>query len=410
MTVRTEQPDLSTFTLPEEISHLAGRINDTDTHGAMPVKRWADVYGKECEPLAEAVVTASRAGVAIVENPELETDEAEINAHTVWNLKMEQAPGAFDLDRRIEVMDFTGVRRQILYPDIAAITTFGLYNKADDPKVFRSITGDRRGYALRLMDIYNDWCGQVSRTYDRLRPAALLVADTPEEMIGKAENLLKSGVRAIMVAVDELPGGVSPASNRLDPLWAMLAEAKCPVLSHISVAEKFLRTLEWRNAPAFEGWMAGAEFSLDPWTMTSIHLPVQNYVSTMILGGVFDRHPELIFGAAEFTGHWVGPLAENMDRFYGSTPFPTEQGFTKLSLRPSEYVSRNVRVTCFHFEDVGTYIDRYGFEDVFCYASDYPHHEGGRDPITSFLNSLSGKGTATLQKFFVDNGRALLPD
>lgn len=410
MTDQAEIPDLCAFTLPAEIGHLAGRINDTDTHGAMPVKRWPDVYGDEAAALAEAVVLASQAGVAIVENPELERDEAEINAHTVWNLKMEQAPGAFDLDRRIEVMDFTGVHRQLLYPDIAAITSFALYNKADDPNVFRSITGDRRGYALRLMDIYNAWCGDVSRAYDRLRPAALLVADTPEELIEKAGRLLESGVRAVMLAVDELPGGVSPASAALDPMWAMLAEARCPVLAHISVAENFLKTLEWRNAPAFEGWMAGAEFSLDPWTMTSVHVPVQNYVATMILGGVFDRHPGLVFGASEFTGHWVGPLAENMDRFYGSTPFPTDQGFSKLSLRPSEYVNRNVRLTCFHFENVGTYIDRYGLEDVFCYASDYPHHEGGRDPMSSFIRSLEGKDVPTLQKFFVDNGAALLPD
>lgn len=410
MTAQTDIPDLSTFTLPDEIRDLSGRINDTDTHGAMPVKRWADIYGDEIAPLAEAVITASQAGVAIVENPELEWDDAEINASTVWNLKMEQAPGAFDLDRRIEVMDFTGVHRQLLYPDIAAISTFALYNKAADANVFRSITGDRRAYALRLMDVYNSWCGEVSRVYDRLRPAALLIADTPEELIDKARRLLDSGVRAVMLAVDELPGGVSPASAALDPMWAMLAEARCPVLAHISVAENFLKTLEWRNAPAFEGWMAGAEFSLDPWTMTSVHLPVQNYLATMILGGVFDRHPELVFGASEFTGHWVGPLAENMDRFYGSTPFPTDQGFSKLSLRPSEYVNRNVRLTCFHFENVGTYIDRYGLEDVFCYASDYPHHEGGRDPISSFVRSLEGKGAPMLQKFFVDNGAALLPD
>lgn len=410
MTLQADQQDLAPLAIPAEIAHLAGRINDTDTHGAMPVKRWHDVYGAVADPLIEAVLLASKAGAAIVENPELEHDVEEINADTVWNIKLERAPGAFDFDRRLEVMDLTGVHRQILYPDIAAITTFALYNKADDPAVFHTITGDRRAYALQMMDIYNDWCGEVSRTYDRLRPAAFLVADTPEAMLEKAQRLLRSGVRAVLLAMDELPGGVSPASPALDPVWATLAEAKCPVLAHISISENFLKTMEWRNAPAFEGWMAGAEFSLDPWTITNVHLPVQNYVMTMILGGVFDRHPDLMFGASEFTGHWLGPLAENMDRFYGSTPFPADQGFTKLSLRPSEYVNRNVRAACFHFENVGTYIDRYGLEDVFTYASDYPHPEGGRDPMTSFVRSLEGKGASMLQKFFIDNGAALLPD
>lgn len=410
MSVVTEDQDLSKFTYPAEIAHLAGQLNDTDGHEAMPVKRWPDVYGDEAGPLAEALMIATQAGAAILESPDLETDEAEINAQTVWNLKMEKAPGAFDLSRRIEVLDFVGVHRQILYPGIAAIYAHALYNKADDPTIFRSITGDRRGYALRVMDLYNDWCGQVSRAHDRLRPAALLIADTPQEMIDKAERLVKAGVRLFMLATDELPAGVSPASPLLDPLWAILAEAKCCVLAHISVSENLFKTLEWRNAPAFQGWRIGAEFSLDPWTLTNIHLQVQNYLMTMILGGVFDRHPDLVFGCAEFTGHWVGPLAENMDRFYGSTPFPSDQMHTKLKLKPSEYVSRNVRVACFHFEPVGTYIDRYGFEDVFCYASDYPHHEGGKDPIHSFASSLAGQSPMIVRKFFVDNGKALLPD
>jgi len=131
---------------------------------------------------------------------------------------------------------------------------------------------------------------------------------------------------------------------------------------------------------------------------------------TMVLGGVFDRHPKLVFGTAEFTGHWVGPLAENMDRFYGSTPFNSSQAQTKLTLKPSDYIRRNVRVACFDFEPIGTYISRYGFEEVFCYASDFPHHEGGKDPMNSFVRHLEGHSPEVLRKVFVDNGRSLLPD
>ena len=215
---------------------------------------------------------------------------------------------------------------------------------------------------------------------------------------------------ATVLATDEPPGGVSPASPRMDPVWSLLASANCAALGHISISEKLLATLEWRNAPAFQGWMLGAEFSLDPWTLSNIHLQVQNYLMTMVLGGVFDRHPKLVFGTAEFTGHWVGPLAENMDRFYGSTPFNSSQAQTKLTLKPSDYIRRNVRVACFDFEPIGTYISRYGFEEVFCYASDFPHHEGGKDPMNSFVRHLEGHSPEVLRKVFVDNGRSLLPD
>lgn len=396
--------------LPDAIAEFAGQINDTDGHEAMPIKRWADTFGDEIKPLADALLQAGKDGVAIIQNPDLEGDSAEINDETVWKWKMEKAPGSYDIKRRIEVMDYTGVYRQIMYPGIAAIYAHALYNKADDSKVFRNITGDRKAYAHRLMDLYNDWCARVSREQDRVRPTALLIAETPELMYEKAKKLVDKGVRLFMLATDEPPGGVSPASPRLDPLWDLLSKAKCPVLGHISISEKLFATMEWRNAPAFQGWMLGAEFSLDPWTLSNIHLQIQNYVMTMVLGGVFDRHPDLVFGCAEFTGHWVGPLAENMDRFYGSTPFPSGQQHTKLKLRPSDYIRRNLRVACFDFEPVGKYIDRYGFEEVFCYASDYPHHEGGKDPMGSFVRNLDGKSHETLKKVFIENGRSLLPD
>ncbi len=269
------------FKLPDAIASFAGQINDTDGHEAMPIKRWADVYGNEVKPLADALLNAGNEGQAIILNPELDADVTEINTHNVWKVKMEKAPGSFDIKRRIEVMDFMGVHRQIMYPGIAPIYAHALYNKADDPKVFRSITGDRKAYAYRLMDIYNDWCGRVSREQDRVRPTALLIDETPEAMAKKAKRLIDSGVRLFMLATDEPPGGVSPASPRMDPVWSLLASANCAALGHISISEKLLATLEWRNAPAFQGWMLGAEFSLDPWTLSNSHLQVQNYLMTI---------------------------------------------------------------------------------------------------------------------------------
>lgn len=405
-----QEPVTTKYKLPDAIASFAGQINDTDGHEAMPVKRWGDIYGNEIQALADALLNAGKKGSVIIEHPDLERDETPINDHNVWKVKMDLAPGCFDLKRRIEVMDYTGVHRQIMYPGIAPIYAFGLYDKHADTDFFSSITGDRKGYAVRLLDIYNDWCARTSREYDRIRPTAILVADNPDEMYEKAKKLVNKGVRLFMLQTDEPPAGVSPASSRLDKVWALLADAKCPVLGHISISENLFKTNEWRNAEAFQGWMVGAEFSLDPWTLTNIHLQMQNYLMTMVLGGVFDRHPNLIIGTAEFTGHWVGPLAENMDRFYGSTPFPSASTHTKLKLKPSEYVARNVRVACFDFEPVGKYIDRYGFEDVFCYASDFPHHEGGKDPMNSFVKHLEGKSPEIFRKVFVENGKDLLPN
>lgn len=395
------------YQLPDALIPFQGLINDTDGHEALPLTLWEQEYGAESRPMLEAL----RSVLPDDHAPDVFKDDTPINSETVWKVKLEKAPGAFDIERRLEVMDFTGVDRQILYPGIMAIYALALLNKWDDPKIFASIEGDRKAYAYRLLDIHNDWVARAMKRQDRARPAAVIYGETPEEMHAKMKALIDRGVRLFMLGCDTPPGNMSPAHPRMDPFWALAADAKCPILGHISISENFLKTLVWRDAPAFEGWLMGQEFSLDPWTLSNVHLQVQNFVMTMVLGGVFDRHPHLVYGTAEFTGHWVGPLADNMDRWYGSTPRVWSQGQTaKLEHKPSDYIRNNIRVGCFDFEPVGKYIERFGFEDVYCYASDYPHPEGGKDPMNRFVANLEGQGPAVLRKFFVDNGKMLLPD
>ena len=91
--VDRQKPEPAKYELPPAIAAFAGQINDTDCHEAMPVKRWADVYGSEVKPLADALLNAGNEGQAILMNPELDADDTEINAHNVWKVKMEKAPG-----------------------------------------------------------------------------------------------------------------------------------------------------------------------------------------------------------------------------------------------------------------------------------------------------------------------------
>jgi hypothetical protein len=403
----------SRYELPPAIAGFAGQINDIDSHECTPIGSWVDEFGSEMSALRDACleITAAQAGRENTgEVPPPPVDDCEINAQNVWTRKMENAPGAFDIERRLQVLDFTGVKRQILFPGAAPVFAHALINKADDLTVFRTITHDRAAYGAKMVDLYNDWVGRISRHQDRIRPTAILIGETPDDLYERMKKLIKSGVRAFMVSPDSPPGGVSPADPALDRVWDLAASAGTPILAHIAISENFLKTLVWRDAPAFKGWMLGGEFSLDPWTLSNIHLAVQNYVMTMVLGGVFERHPKLMFGTAEFTGHWVGPLADNMDRWYRNAPFQGNKGDRALKLEPSDYVRRNLRVMCFEFEPVGQYIDHFGFDEVYSYASDFPHHEGGKDPMGNFLKSLSGKSPETIQRFFVDNGKALLLD
>ena len=404
---------LERYTLPPEIATYSGQINDIDSHECTPIQHWVDEFGSTMAPLRDACLTLSNqmAGREVNDKmPPPLADDAPIDSHNVWNLKMEYAPGAFDFKRRLQVLDFTGINKQILFPGAAPVFALALINKADDPSVFKSITTGRKEYGTKMVDLYNDWCGRLTRDQDRIRPTAVLVGDTPDDLYARMRRLIDAGVRAFMISPDTPPGGVSPAAPDLDRLWALAASADCPILAHIAISENFLKTLVWREAPFFKGWMLGGEFSLDPWTLSTIHFAVQNYLTTMVMGGVFQRHPKLRFGTAEFTGHWVGPVAENMDRWYRNAPFQGNKGDRPLKKMPSEFIRENVRVMSFEFEPIGKYIDNFGLEEVYCYASDFPHHEGGRDPMNKYLRSLQGKSPEVIRKFFVENSKMLLPD
>jgi predicted TIM-barrel fold metal-dependent hydrolase len=80
----------------------------------------------------------------------------------------------------------------------------------------------------------------------------------------------------------------------------------------------------------------------------------------------------------------------------------TEERLRQLELRPSEYVRRQIRVTPYPTEDVGWIIAQAG-EEVCMFSSDYPHVEGGRNPIKRFETSMEGCSDAARQRFYCDN-------
>jgi hypothetical protein len=73
-----------------------------------------------------------------------------------------------------------------------------------------------------------------------------------------------------------------------------------------------------------------------------------------------------------------------------------------LPLRASEYVHRQLWFTPFPTEPVGWLVEQAG-DDLFLFSSDYPHPEGGRDPIRRFEASLAGASEAAKERFYCRN-------
>jgi predicted TIM-barrel fold metal-dependent hydrolase len=96
-----------------------------------------------------------------------------------------------------------------------------------------------------------------------------------------------------------------------------------------------------------------------------------------IWGGVFERHPKLRVVITEATTTWAQGFQEHLDERYVDWHVTAKLGDYRshLTMKPSEYFQRNVRVGTFFARREAE--RRYGV-GVGCmmWGSDYPHPEG----------------------------------
>jgi predicted TIM-barrel fold metal-dependent hydrolase len=65
--------------------------------------------------------------------------------------------------------------------------------------------------------------------------------------------------------------------------------------------------------------------------------------------------------------------------------------------------------TPFPHEDVANLIQQSN-EDLYLFSSDYPHVEGGRDPIGKFTKALEAESEKTNENFFSENFLRIWPE
>jgi predicted TIM-barrel fold metal-dependent hydrolase len=324
--------------------------------------------------------------------PGLTADITPINHDTVWNLKGPAAPSAIDMSRRPEVLDVMGIERQLVYP------TFGLMSVIMfmDPNAhkffgFDPVKHDRRKLGREGIVAHNKWAARTTQsTSSRARPVGIVLTDTVEGMIDQTERMIADGIRALMIPANAPPAGTSPADPALDPFWRLCADANVPVTIHLGTEFGFLSSTAWsENVETFSpSSKSTLEFVIEPLRASTMHFCAENFLAALILGGVFERHPTLRFGVIELGAAWVGALGERLD-MWAEKQFQGRLSKV-LTMRPSAYLARNVRVTPFHFEPVSYYLERYPhLADVYCYSSDFPHFEGGTESIRIFAEGLS---------------------
>jgi uncharacterized protein len=70
-------------------------------------------------------------------------------------------------------------------------------------------------------------------------------------------------------------------------------------------------------------------------------------------------------------------------------------------------VHRHLKFTPFPGEPVGWMI-REGGADLFMFSTDYPHPEGGRDPLAKFEETLTDTDEADRERFYFANMAELM--
>ena len=220
-----------------------------------------------------------------------------------------------------------------------------------------------------------------------------------------ARETIALGAKALLVP-SGCPRGHAPSHPGLDPVWAQAVEAGLPVVFHVggglrAADDRLLDPDYFANGgPPVPDFHGGDENFRSVDYMAIPTAPMQT-IATLIFDGVLDRFPALRLGVIEQGASWVPSWLRFLDSAFEAFR-KREDRLQKLALRPSEYVRRQVRVTPYPAEDVG-WIVANSADEICLFSSDYPHVEGGRNPIKRFEESLSALSEAQKQRFYVDN-------
>jgi predicted TIM-barrel fold metal-dependent hydrolase len=310
-----------------------------------------------------------------------------------------EALGSWRREDRPRALDCLGFASQLVFT-----TTFlgllGLEHGGDAKK--RAAVA--RGFNRAMID----FCA-VDR---RLLSSCYVPLADFDEAAAIAREAIGLGANAILIP-SRCPKGHSPSHRGLDPVWAQAQEAGIPILFHVGGGGPLLSPDYFANGmppvPDFHGG-DGNFRSVD---YMAIPYPPMQTLATMIFDRVLDRFPRLKFGVIEQGASWLPGWMRSMDSAH--TAFiKNEERLKKMSLKPSEFVRRQVRVTPYPAEDTGWIIANSG-EEICMFSSDYPHVEGGRHPLKRFDDALKETPERARRRFYSDNfvdlmGSGLAPD
>jgi hypothetical protein len=266
----------------------------------------------------------------------------------------------WDPSARRDALDHLGVDEAVLFPN------FGL--------LWERTLGRDPSAQLANMRAWNRWCAAVAHDgRGALHPVAHVHLRDAAWLDIELRAARDADVRLAMVAPALVDG--KPLSHPdLDRAWSLFAEYDITPVFHVADQPR----------PFDDAWYIddGEGFP----TLDSVFLWTAAALATtdLIVGGVFERHPQLRLGIVELSAIWVPMYLLMLD---GGIEFTSKlNGHPPAGLRgrPSDAFRRHVRVSSFAYELPARITREIGGRDLLMACSDYPHSEGTSTPVADY--------------------------
>lgn len=290
-----------------------------------------------------------------------ETDQDRPANHRV-GVASAQAPLNWDARLRLDYLDGQGIAAEVLFPNTAppfypsgALTAPGPRGRDEYEFRFAGLRAHNRWLA--------DFCREAP---ERWAGFAQIFLDDVDDAIEEVRRAKDAGLRGVLLPNDHVLKMANLYYPHYDPLWETCAELQLPVHRHTNFPTESVQ--EGGDASALIG-------------MVEMQFYVIRALGHMILSGVFERHPDLVFVITEITSAsevpaYLGRLDMMIRMTSGEgTPLTEHIGDAVAALRksPSEYFADNCYIA-------GPTHDLRAAHDLgtpnLMWGADVPHSEG----------------------------------
>jgi predicted TIM-barrel fold metal-dependent hydrolase len=283
------------------------------------------------------------------------------------------ALGAVSGAERSVALDLLGFERQVVFSSLCA----PLFDLRDPEVRYGAYRAHNRAVASFCVDD------------GRLLGVALCDLDDVDRCLEELAVAHSLGLRLVWLPARAPAGVRSPGHVEHDVVWAWLAEHGMPFVLHVGSGALPIGGA-WMN----DGRPAGERFDgaeiIGSKDFMVVYQPAERFLSVLVLDGVLERHPDLRGGAIEMGAGWVPAMLRRLDHA-ASIWSRSEPALRSLVRLPSEQATAQLRFTPYPFEDVGRLCGE-SSPSLYLFSSDYPHAEGGRDPLGRFDRSLAAAG------------------